>query len=122
MSYLLTYTWSDFISDNAHSLTNGAWVRVPAGLPHPEMAGFHLLDLAEPNGQVDDWALSLRDGSRIHIHVHADGSMVAHRDQWDPGSGVGAALKHFFLETRVGPLVGLAAAGVAAIWAARRSA
>lgn len=95
-------SWLTWIRGNLGALRSGRWVRAPHWLPHPSQAGFKRLDIAEPNGQVADYALSLRDGSRIHAHEHDDGSLVVHRDKWDPDRSLLHAVVHFFGETKLG--------------------
>ena len=115
--------WSRWIRRNWGALLRGRWLQAPSRLTHPSRAGFRRLAAAEPRGQVADWALSCDDGSRVHVHEHADGRLIAHRDQHDPDAGIGSAVLHVVKETAVGPLVVLgivAAVGVGFIAAFSR--
>lgn len=98
--------WNAFITSNWDRLAAGQKVNVPAGLVHPRAGGFEALDFAEPVGQARDWAYSWSDGSRLHIHEHADGRMVAHRDRYDPKQGIVSAVMHIATETTTGLVVG----------------
>jgi hypothetical protein len=95
--------WELWFRDNWEALTAGH-VPVPTWLPHPSQAGFRRLQFSTPSGQVADWGLSLTDRSRIHVHQHADGRLVAHRDKYDPDAGLGSLLAHVFTETGIGKL------------------
>lgn len=119
MSYMLTYTWNDFVRDNMDQLRQGARVWVPEGLPHPRNVGFTPLSVAEPAGQVEDWAHTLGEG-RVHVHICPDGRMLAHLDRWDPDRGLVSLLKHVFLETKAGKIVAIGAGVAATAWAVRR--
>lgn len=75
---------------------------------HPSSVGFvREHGLTERRGQVEDWTRSLPDGSRLHAHVMPDGSVVVHRDRWDPARGPVSRVAHVALETTAGR-VGLA--------------
>ncbi|MCA9559848.1 MAG: hypothetical protein KC583_14970 [Myxococcales bacterium] len=95
-SYLnwITQVWTDLVRRKQ--------VRVPAHLGHPRHAGFNRPPLAEPVGQIDDWVLPLRGGSRVHIHEFANGRLIAHLDRIDPERGPVQALAHWLTETRSG--------------------
>lgn len=95
--------WEMWIRDNWEALTEGH-VPVPAWLPHPARSGFKRLQFSTPFGQVADWGLSFDDRSRIHVHEHGDGHLVAHRDKYDPDVNLGNLLAHVFTETPVGRL------------------
>lgn len=121
-------TWLRWINSNWQNLAAGAWLEVPSHLPHPRRAGFETLALAEPVGQVADYALPLDDDSRVHVHEHSDGTLVAHRDRFDPGAGPVEAVLHVASETKVGRglgvllalfVVGAALAGIASAASAR---
>lgn len=82
------------------ALCAGRRVRVPRSLGHPERVGFRRTSLAEPAGQDADYVLSLRDGSRLHVHAFAASrSFVLHRDRTDPARGMGAAAWHWTSES-----------------------
>ncbi|NMO14140.1 hypothetical protein HPC49_22035 [Pyxidicoccus fallax] len=51
---------------------------------------------------MDDWVLSLNDGSRIHLHQQANGIFIAHRDVTDPKRGLLPALWHWVTESKSG--------------------
>ena len=114
MTYHQRTSWSGWIRQNFRRLRAGAKVRVPHWLPHPHHAGFKQLELAEDHGQIDDYAKSLSDGSRIHVHVHRDGTMVAHRDKYDPDHSPGRAVAHVLFETVAGVVI-LTVGGVAVV-------
>ncbi len=77
---------------------------------HPQWHGFQRLSLAEPNGQVEDWAMSLEDGSRLHLWLMPDGRWIMHRDSIDPARGPIHAAVHVATATKVGKAVLLTAA------------
>jgi hypothetical protein len=77
---------------------------------HPEALGFKRLAIAEPNGQVQDWAMSLSDGSRLHLWYMPDGRWIMHRDAVDPDRGPLHAAVHVATATRVGKALLLGAA------------
>lgn len=92
-------TWLDWARDNWPALARGAELRVaPGRLAHPSLEGFRPPRLARRRGQVSDWVLPLRDGSRLHVHELAGGTMRAHRDRHDPGCGTVPALAHVAFE------------------------
>lgn len=93
--------------------------RAPTDLPPLADSGFRPA-LGEPVGQKSDWARPWGKG-RIHVHVMADGSRVAHFDRHDPGRGIGAAVVHLASETKTGRVVIAAGAAVAAINAIGRA-
>jgi len=84
---------------------------------HPSKFGFRRLWLAEQVGQVEDWALSMSDGSRLHVWLMRDGRWIMHRDAIDPARGPIEAVAHLVTESRIGKVLVLAAlvAGVGAI-------
>ena len=98
----ITRRWSDLVA--GHRLV------VPAWLPHPSAIGFEQPPIAEPAGQVCDWVMSIRDGSRLHVHECHDGRLVIHRDDTDPKRGPLHALWHWATESVTGRLT-LAAVG-----------
>lgn len=99
---MLAPEWQDFMSAAWPSLIRKGRVCVPAGLPHPSLAGFERPWLAEPAGQVADWTYSLPDGSRLHAHEYEDGGLVVHRDALDPNQGIARAAGHLVSETSLG--------------------
>lgn len=103
--------WTSFLGNSWSELSHRARLVAPPWLVHPRDAGFTRPWIAEPAGQVADWTLSLADGSRVHAHEHADGTILVHRDAIDPGRGPVAAARHFLVETAIGHLVFTAAVG-----------
>jgi hypothetical protein len=80
------------------------------------------LSFAEPHGQIQDWALSLADGSRLHVHVRGNGTKYIHRDATDPSISPFHAAWHVATETSAGPIViGIAAFAAAAVIASRKA-
>ncbi|MCH8286445.1 hypothetical protein IIB79_07960, partial [candidate division KSB1 bacterium] len=71
-------TWDRWVYDNLSVWRKQTSVFIPAGLPHPAYSGFGKPVVAEQHGQETDWVVSLEDGSRLHIHEYADGTMVGH--------------------------------------------
>lgn len=63
------------------------------------------LTAAWPVGQVSDYALSLDDGSRVHVQCFKDGGVVAHVDRFDPARGLLTTVAHLWFDTPVGPAV-----------------
>lgn len=102
-------------------LHDGAHVDVPEDLEHPAEVGFEPTRLASYCGQAEDWAHPLPDGSRLHAHEYADGSVTLHRDRVDPARGPVPAAVHWMSETPEGGALGVALAVVGAAtlaWAA----
>ncbi len=99
---------------------NPYWTRLPVGKYeevsfsiHPHAYGFQRTVLAEPAGQVENWALSLADGSRLHLWLMPDGRWIMHRDGIDPARGPIHAVAHAVTESSVGQfLMGAAIAAV----------
>ncbi len=103
--------WRQWAVSERRSLFNGKRVTAPAFLPHPSRSGFVRPPMAEPDGQVGDWVLSFKDGSRLHLHEMPNGTFLAHRDAIDPSRGLIPALGHWLVESKSGNLV-LAAGGI----------
>lgn len=104
-------SWSAWLSQVWPDLEQHGRLPAPRELPPLAASGFSLSSWAEPCGQTCDWALSLPDESRIHIHEYADGSRVVHRDQYDPNAGLGSSAKHFVFETVTGRFLTLGVIG-----------
>ena len=94
--------WMDWLRAVWPQLVKGKKVVAPWWLPHPRDDGFTTTALAEHVGQVADWALPLRDGSRIHVHEFSDGRLVVHRDPTDPERSPIHALRHWLFESTSG--------------------
>ncbi len=110
--HALTPSWRIFIEDNWSALAAGQHITVPTVVGHPRGAGFRSLGIAEWVGQARDWARSLPDGSRLHVHEHPTGQLVVHRDRHDPDQGFWSMVQHIATETTTGAVVGLALVGV----------
>lgn len=91
--------WREFVNTHAGNLRAGALVALPEGMP---LEGWKRLRWAEAAGQVADLAFPCADGSRLHVHIFADGRRLMHRDRWDPERGPVAAVLHWLVETRSG--------------------
>lgn len=110
------YGWSDWLRAEWPWLTKGRKLPVPGWLPHPRDAGFTTTALAERVGQVTDWVLPLKDGSRIHVHEFPDGRLIAHRDPTDPERGPFHAVWHWLFESSSGKLaLGIGAVALVAV-------
>lgn len=96
--------WLSWATVHWPSLVGGAKINAPFWLAAPVDAGFEVIEIAHPVGQVRDWGLALTDGSRIHVHEYADGRRVVHRDVHDPKRGLGPMLAHLMQETPYGIL------------------
>ena len=94
--------WTAWLERASTALSRGHKVRVPAWLPHPAAVGFDALGFAEDHGQERDWIAPQPDRSRLHAHEYADGTLVLHRDRYDPGAGALEALVHVATETKLG--------------------
>ncbi len=99
---MLTYSWDSWLEQNWSRLYKGEHLPVPTHLVHPREVGFIPLTEAEPVGQRRDWALCLKDGSRLHVHEFKSGMMKVHLDKWDPRVSASNAVKHFLFETKTG--------------------
>ena len=106
--------WDQWISRHWSVLSKGGKVALPSATPHPSDLGLRRLDIAMPAGQVADWALPLSDGSRLHVHEHLSGQLIAHRVQYDPDRGLGDLVAHLLLDTPLVPAV-LLCCGVVAV-------
>ena len=104
--------WNDWLYWNREALGRGAKIAAPDWLGPPSTGGFRLVTSAAYEGQARDWALSLRDGSRIHVHEYSDGRYVVHRDAHDPDRGLADMVAHLAFDT---PL-GLIALATGAVW------
>ena len=104
--------WTTWLERASTALSLGQKVRVPAWLPHPTEVGFHAPGFTENHGQERDFVAPQPDGSRLHAHEYANGTLVLHRDRFDPGAGAFEALAHVATETKLGR----AAVLVGGIW------
>lgn len=102
-------SWAAWYRQNQQLLCDGVNLAVPATLPRPSQAGFAFTSLAENVGQVRDWAAPISDGSRLHVHEFADGSLRVHRDATDPSRGLTSAVWHWATESTSGRAVVIAA-------------
>lgn len=94
--------WNEWLQSVEPTLRSGLEVIVPRSLPHPREVGFERPFIAEPWGQKADWVMSLRDGSRLHVHEF-DSALVLHLDKHDPAQGgPGRALYHWGTESASG--------------------
>lgn len=107
-------TWQAFLSHHWSRLTAGDRVVVPF-VGHPADVGFSPTSLAEPSGQLEDWVMSLSDGSRLHLWLMPEGRWILHRDRTDPARGPVEATTHWLTESKSGKfaavLLGIAAVG-----------
>jgi hypothetical protein len=99
--------WVNWVRDNFSRLIKKEWLEVPEYLPHPLQAGFYQLSIAENYCQINNYAISLSDGSRLHVHEYKDGRLIIHRDKYDPDKGIVDTTLHFFTETNIGKTVGI---------------
>ncbi|MBK7537539.1 MAG: hypothetical protein IPI49_19645 [Myxococcales bacterium] len=114
-------TFKNWLQRNWEALCLGRKIEIDLRTD-PQSIGFQKLGLAEPNGQREDWALRLEDGSRLHLWVMPDGRHIVHRDRYDPAAGLSSMLQHFFSETALGGAVvaGLLVVGVTRLLSAAR--
>lgn len=109
-AFLALKSWHSWLVEHWEPLCAGEPITVEPGgeLAHPAIAdGWHEVFIAEPFGQRADWAYPLPDGSRLHMHEHAN-RWVIHRDKHDPGRGIGPAVRHYLEEA---PTAKIAVAG-----------
>lgn len=104
--------WSNWLYLNREALANGVKIEAPTWLGSLGTAGFRPISSASYDGQAVDWALSLDDRSRIHVHEYADGRCVVHRDRHDPDRGFADMAAHLAFETPFG----VAALAVGTVW------
>lgn len=93
-------SWKAWTATHWERLCEGKAVVVypGSGPVHPAISdGWREIFLAEPFGQKRDYALSLNDGSRLHLHEYSDRWEV-HRDEHDPANGIISAARHFVAE------------------------
>lgn len=117
--------WARFLVGIEARLRAGERVFLPYWVPVSlEAIGFVRFDLAEDVGQVANYRMARRDGSRLHVHVFADGQRLLHRDRVDPDRGPLEAIEHLATETKIGPwIIGgvvVAAIGGLAFWSSTR--
>lgn len=96
--------WPSWIASIWPELCEGRRFVLPAELAAPERVGFARV-IAEPIGQIDDLALSLRDGSRLHVQRWPNGMRIVHRDRLDPRRGLVTATIHWLTEAPTGRAV-----------------
>lgn len=96
--------WNKWLDEHYAELCMGMQLTFPKSLPHPVYSGFKRIRMAENVGQRRDWALSLKDGARIHIHDFGNNRMVVHRDRYDPAKGIFSSLAHWLTEAASGKL------------------
>jgi len=94
--------WDEWLRRAWPNLTSGHKVRAPSWLPHPTSAGFSKTLLAEPVGQIADWARPGPQESRIHIHEYRNGVRIVHLDSPDPSLGPIHALRHWATQSLSG--------------------
>jgi len=97
--------WRVWYEQNRVAIFDGRRLVLPKTLPHPKLAGFRRTGFAESVGQVCDYAMSLPDGSRLHVHEFGDGTMKLHRDATDPERGVRFAIWHWVSESPSGRII-----------------
>jgi len=99
--------WSNWLGSAWGDLVEGRRVIVPRSLPHPGRIGFERTSLAEDVGQIADWSMPVKDGSRLHVHEFRNMVLVIHRDTLNPDEGLLPAIGHFILDTDLGKVVTL---------------
>lgn len=95
--------WIQWIRQNWSELVREKKLQASCELGDPGKEGFDRVTISMPKGRIADWALSCRDGSRIHVRRFPDGRFVVHRDRYDPQQGLGQTISHLMVETGVGP-------------------
>ena len=104
--------WStQWLSTHWAALCAGKRIEV-AFQVHPARYGFQRLSIALNVGQTENWGLSLRDGSRIHLWLMPDGRWIAHRDATDPSVSPLHAAVHVLTATPLGPVALLGVIGL----------
>ena len=112
--------WKAWERKNHQQLYSGKKLNV-SHLPHPEISGFHQIDIAENHGQRSDYGLSLSNNSRIHVWECPNGDLIAHLDKHDPDANAVEAINHVLHETKFGgyaKTVGKIAIGGVAVYGA----
>lgn len=104
--------WHQWITSVYSLLRAGKHLDAPEYLAHPTCCGFGGLLFAEPVGQTADYALSLKDGSRLHIHELPGHRFRVHLDRFDPAHSAEHFVAHLVHETKTGSIL-LAFAGLA---------
>ena len=95
--------WESWYEKNHTDLFKGHKVKVEENLIHPrEISEFKKLLFADDVGQAKDWAISIHNGSRLHIHEYSDGQLVGHLDKYDPGKSIFHAVTHWATESKSG--------------------
>lgn len=98
--------WIQWIRHNWRELAQGIKLQAPCELGAPGQQGFDRATISTQRGQIADWVLSCRDGTRIHVRQFPDGRFVVHRDRYDSKQGLGQTISHLMVETVVGPALG----------------
>jgi hypothetical protein len=94
-------SWQTWLAHAWPTLHAGREVAVPGEL-RGVVSALPVPRIAANVGQSANHVLSLSDGSRIHVHVFANGAMRAHRDRTDPARSPLHAVWHIATETPVG--------------------
>lgn len=109
------YSFRQWLSIHWGALCAGKRIEVAFHV-HPACCGFQRLLIAMNVGQLEDWGLSLPDGSRIHLWLMPDGRWIAHRDATDPSLSLLHAAVHVLAATPIGAaLAFLGVVGVTAV-------
>ena len=97
--------FEQFIKNNSSKLARGERVLLPIWFKNLSQIGFTEESFSQPVGQIKDYVLSNKDGSRFHVHEFEDGSLVIHLDKFDPNKDLSSLIKHLIQETWIAPLV-----------------
>lgn len=98
----MTLDWDGWLLSELPALRSGCERIAPRELPHPSLAGFRRVLVAEPWGQKVDWVRPNGDGSRAHVHEFRGDVWVVHLDRRDPARGPGSMLGHWLGESASG--------------------
>lgn len=94
-----------FLNINYSKLEAGEHIALPFWVNNLTQLGFKEVFISQPVGQIKDYVLSLKNGSRLHIHEFKDGSRKIHLDKYDPDKSVESLWKHLIEETWIAPVI-----------------
>lgn len=92
-----------FLSINYSKLQAGEHIALPLWVNNLTQLGFKEVFISQPAGQIKDYVLSLKNGSRLHVHEFQDGSRKVHLDKHDPDKNAESLWKHLLEETWIAP-------------------
>jgi len=94
-----------FLNINYSKLQEGEHIALPVWMNNLVLFGFKEVFISQPAGQIKDYVLSLKNGSRLHVHEFEDGSRKIHLDKHDPDKNAESMWRHLLEETWIAPAI-----------------